>query len=110
MPRAVTAARCDRSLGARRGERVVQGFGSDLDPLWHREHDLALVVQEPFRVDDRYADQLASGIEAKVMTLGRPVEIDRLLRVRAVEVEHVALWVVADAVEVEVADRHGHGF
>src|SRR4051794_26570079 len=86
MPRAVTAAGCDRPLGARRGERVVQGFGSDLDPLWHREHDLALVVQEPFRVDDRYADKLASGIEAKVMTLGRPVETDRFLRVRAMEV------------------------
>jgi hypothetical protein len=67
MQRAVSEVCRDRSLGARRAERVGQRLGSDLDPLWHREHDLALVVQEPLRVDDLYADQLASGVEAKVM-------------------------------------------
>src|SRR3954449_5153905 len=74
-PRATSAVCRDRSLGTRRGERVVQGFGSDLDPLRHREHDLALVVQEPFRVDDRYADQAPLRIEAKRMAFRAGVEI-----------------------------------
>jgi hypothetical protein len=62
-------------LGARRGERVVQGCGSDLDPLRHREHDLALVAQEPFHIDDRDPDQTPIRIGAKRVAFWACIEI-----------------------------------
>jgi hypothetical protein len=100
--------RWGRDLGRRR-EGVGEHVGVDLDALRDRDRDRALLFEEPLRVDDCHADEPSLAVKAEVVALGGLVEIDGLGGIGAMQIEHVAFTVIADAVKAEVANRDGNG-
>src|SRR5947209_16945106 len=90
-------------------ERRPDHVPSDRDSFKERDRDLDLVFQEPARSHNGYSDKATLAIEAKMVALGRLIEIHRFRRVGAMQIEHVAAPVVVDPVEGDVADRDSHG-
>jgi hypothetical protein len=90
-----------------------QGSVEGLRPKGHRlreaNRDLPFLRKEPAWPDERDADEMAARVKPKMVSLWRLVELDRIGWLAGVQVEHVGLRVVSDAVELDVGDGHAHG-
>ena len=80
-----------------------------MDLLGQRHDQLAVPVEQPLRVDERQADDLAARVEAQHVTLRSSSTVGRGLALADVQVEHVALLVVARMVKGQRSDLHSHG-
>ena len=73
------------------------------------EHDLAVVLEQPLRAEQRDPHETAIYRIADVMPLGDALELDCGARVTDVRLQHVALGVVDDAVERYSPESERHG-
>lgn len=64
-----SSAICDPRIGSGGGEGGREIVGVCLDQVGHRDRDLAVVFDEPFRVDDRDADDVAVVVQPNGVTL-----------------------------------------
>ena len=90
-------------------DRGCQRCWIDRHPLGDRDDDRSRAVEQLLGVDDRDADELAVPVEAQGVSLGGLVEVDGLVRLAHVEVQHVDIGVVVDAVEGRVPNGDAHG-
>lgn len=88
-----------RGRALRGGEHVPE-IGCLEPAIRQRDDDLPVLLQDQARVQDRQPDEPPLGVVPRVMSFRRGVELHCDSRLADVEIQDVALVVVADAVAV----------
>jgi len=101
-------ARLDRLCGSGCRQRLRKGVRADSEVLRDRDVDDMIAFEQPLGIDDRKPDDLALGVEAEDVPLGRLLAHSGWLAISEMQVEHISAVVVGGVVEGQAADGHCH--